>query len=113
VATLPIGRGTDAAAFDPKRGLIFSSNGTDGNISVLAERDANTFVSLGSIPTAVSARTMTIDPQSGRLYVAAAEVDRSAAAAAPAAPAGGAPPARARTPLVPGSLKVLFIDPSP
>jgi YVTN family beta-propeller protein len=113
VATLPIGRGTDAAAFDAKRGLIFSSNGQDGNISVIAERDANSFVSLGSIPTAVSARTMTIDPQSGRLYVAAADVDTSAPAAAPAAPAGAAAPPRPRTPLVPGSLKVLFLDPTP
>jgi YVTN family beta-propeller protein len=111
VASLPIGRGTDAAAFDPKRRLIFSSNGTDGNISVIAERDANTFTALGNITTAVTARTMTIDPQSGRLYVAAAEVDKSARA--PAAPTGGAAPARARTPLVPGSLRVLFIDPAP
>jgi YVTN family beta-propeller protein len=114
VATLPIGRGTDAAAFDPRRKLVFSSNGIDGNISVIAERDANTFTSLGNIPTAVTARTMTIDPQSGRLYVAAADVDKSAqaAATAAAAAAGGTAPVRPRTPLVPGSLKVLFIDPA-
>jgi DNA-binding beta-propeller fold protein YncE len=114
VATLPIGRGTDAAAFDPKRKLVFSSNGMDGTISVIAELDANTFISLGSIATAVTGRTMTIDPQSGRLYVAAADVDTSAQAAAmsAAAPPGGATPPRPRTPLVPGSLKVLFFDPT-
>lgn len=110
VASLPIGRGTDAAAFDAKRGLIFSSNGQDGTITVIAERDAGTFTVLGNIPTAVSARTMTIDPQSGRLFVAVADVDRNPPAAAPpSAPA----PSRPRTPLVPGSLKVLFIDPMP
>ena len=32
VTQLPIGRGTDAAAFDPVRKLIFSSNGADGTI---------------------------------------------------------------------------------
>ncbi|HXN09933.1 MAG TPA: YncE family protein [Steroidobacteraceae bacterium] len=108
VASLPIGRGTDAAAFDPKRHLIFSSNGTDGNISVIAEQDANTYSVLGSIPTAITARTMTIDPQSGRLYVAMADVDQAAQAAAAAAPVP-----RPRTPLVPGSLRVLFLDPTP
>ncbi len=113
VASLPIGRGTDAAAFDPKRRLVFSSNGTDGNISVIAELDANTFRSLGTIPTAVTARTMTVDPQSGRLYVAAADVDAAAQTPAAPAPAAAATPPRPRTPLVPGSLKVLYLDPMP
>jgi hypothetical protein len=35
VATLPIGAGTDAAAFDPMRKLIFSSNGRDGTLSIV------------------------------------------------------------------------------
>ena len=43
VATLPIGTRSDAAAFDPKRKLIFSSNG-DGTLSVIEEKNANTFV---------------------------------------------------------------------
>jgi DNA-binding beta-propeller fold protein YncE len=110
VATLPIGRGTDTAVFDARRRLVFSSNGIDGTISVIAEQDANTFSSLGSIATAVTGRTMALDPQSGRLYVAAADVDQQAPVVAPA---GGAAPPRPRTPLVPGSLKVLFIDPAP
>jgi DNA-binding beta-propeller fold protein YncE len=37
VARLPIGSGTDAAAFDPKRKLIFSSNGRDGTLSIIRE----------------------------------------------------------------------------
>src|SRR5262249_26710467 len=36
VATLPIGAGTDGAAFDPMRKLVFSSN-FDGTISVIRE----------------------------------------------------------------------------
>ncbi len=104
VTRLPIGSGTDAAAFDPKRKLIFSSNGRDGTLSIIQEKDARTFVSLGSIKTAVTARTMGIDPATGRIYLAAADVDTKAA------PAQGG--AGRRPQLVPGSLKLLFLDPA-
>jgi YVTN family beta-propeller protein len=112
VATVPIGRGTDAAAFDPMRKLIFSSNGTDGTISVIREVSADSFVPAGTIKTKVSGRTMAVDPDSGRLYVAAAEPNESEAAMASyrAALAAGK---RARRPLLPGSLKLLFLDPAP
>lgn len=109
VAKLPIGAGSDAVVFDPKRKLIFSSNGIDGNLSVIRESDARTFTDLGSIKTVVTARTMGIDPATGRLYLAAAEIDAAKAAATPPPPAG-AP--RRRPPLVPGSLKLLFLDPA-
>jgi YVTN family beta-propeller protein len=106
VATLPIGKGTDGAAFDPKRKLIFSSNGQDGTISIIQEKDPQTFVAAGTIKTAVTGRTMGIDPGTGRLFVVAADVDTSAAANA----ASGAAPRRA--PIVPGSLKLMFVDPT-
>lgn len=129
VTTLPIGRGTDTAAFDPKRHLAFSSNGMDGTISIIEEKDANTFVSAGTVKTAMSARTMAVDPESGRLYLAAADIDPNAP---PMAPPGDAPPGPPpggvangppgpggpggpprRLPFVPGSLKLLFLDPVP
>ena len=103
VAKLPIGAGTDAAAFDPKRKLIFSSNGRDGTLSIIQERDPQTFVAVGTVKTAVTARTMGIDPETGRLYLAAADVEATPADAA--AKAGGRPK------VVPGSLKLLFLDP--
>src|SRR6202165_5178812 len=34
ITTLPIGAGTDAAAFDPETGFAFSSNGGDGTLTV-------------------------------------------------------------------------------
>lgn len=98
VATIPIGRGTDSAAFDPKRKLIFSSNGIDGNLSVIAEKDADTYVPVATIKTAITAKTMSIDPQTGRLYLAAGELNTD--------PTPGHPR------LVPGSLKLLFLDPA-
>ena len=104
LATLPIGQGSDGAAFDPKRKLAFASN-NDGTVSVIREVDARTFVSAGSIKTAVTGKNMTIDPDTGRLYVAVADIDPKAAVA----PGPGGRPGRPKP--LPGSLKILFIDP--
>jgi len=100
VAHLPIGSGSDAVAFDPGRMRIFSSNGRDGTITVLREIDADHFSPLGDIQTGVTARTMTIDPGTGRLYVAMGDVE------APTSQ-GGRPKVKS------GSLKLLFLDPGP
>jgi DNA-binding beta-propeller fold protein YncE len=98
VATAPIGKGSDAAAYDPKRGVVFSSNGADGTLSVIRQTGADTYATIATIPTAVSGRTMSLDPETGRLYIAASETD-------PAAAPGGRPRTR------PGTLKLLFLDP--
>ena len=104
-ATLPIGAGSDGAAFDPKRRRAFSSNGQDGTLSIIQEQDAQTFVALGSIPTAPLARTMAIDPATGRLYLVTADIDPSVPAVATNAPGPH------RRPIVPGTVKLLFFDP--
>jgi YVTN family beta-propeller protein len=105
VTTLPIGQGSDGAAFDPKRKLIFSSN-YDGTLSVIREVNPQTYQPLGSIPTALTGKNMTIDPDSGRLFVAVADVDPKA----PVPPGPNGRPGRARP--LPGSLKILFLDPA-
>jgi YVTN family beta-propeller protein len=106
VATLPIGQGTDGAAFDPKRKLIFSSN-NDGTLSVIREVTPEKFESLGSIATAVTGKNMTIDPATGRLFVAVADTD-------PSAPIQAGPNGRPGRPRpLPGTLKILFLDPAP
>ena len=104
IASLPINEGSDAAAFDPVRHLAFSSSG-DGTISVVREEDPNTFVALGFFRTRVTGRTMAIDPQTGRLFVPAADVETTAAPDPKGRPDRGQ--------LRPGSLKLLFIDPVP
>ena len=105
VAKLPIGQGTDGAAFDPKRKLIFSAN-YDGTLSVIHEVDPDHYTAMGSIKTGISGKNMDIDPATGRLYVAMADVD-------PAAPV---PPSKngrmARRKLLPGTVKLLFLDPN-
>lgn len=102
VATVPIGKGSDAVVFDPQRKLIFSSNGKDGTISVIAEKDPKTYVALQPIRTTLSARTMGINQATGRLFLAAADI------------ASNAQPDRksGRIPTQPGSLKLLFLDPA-
>lgn len=104
LAELPIGSRTDGAAFDPGRKRAFSSNG-DGTLTVIGEQSADSFVSLGSVPTMRGARTMTLDPRSGRLYLIAADLSVNESVD----PAD----ARHRYSVVPGSAKLLFLDPSP
>jgi YVTN family beta-propeller protein len=108
VATLPIGRGTDGAAFDPTRRLIFSSNGMDGTLSVIREVDANTFVPAETVRTALSGRTLSVDPASGRVFIAAARTTAQAMAAFRAARMAGR---HGPSPFAPGSLELLFFDP--
>jgi DNA-binding beta-propeller fold protein YncE len=98
VAELPIGKGSDAAAFDPVRRRAFSSNGADGTITVYQQVSPDSYTALDTIPTAVSGRTMAVDPVSGRLFVAVADTD-------PSPTPGGRPKPR------PGTLKLLFLDP--
>jgi YVTN family beta-propeller protein len=101
IATLPIGKGTDAAGFDPVRRRIFSSNGRDGTLSVIQEKEGDRFEVIATIPTAVSGRTMDVDAASGQIFIAAAQVDASL------------PAVNGRPKLVPGSLKLLIFSPTP
>lgn len=107
VAWLPIGQGTDGAAFDPIRKLVFSSNGMDGTLSVIREVDANTFVPAGTIKTALSARTLSV-AAGGRVFLAAAHTTAHAMAAFRAARQAGT---HGPSPFVRGSLELLFFDP--
>src|ERR1700722_9243047 len=72
IASLPIGEGTDGAEFDPKRNLAFSST-REGTLSIIAEKSPASFVPQPPVATQFGARTMTLDPESGRLYLIAAD----------------------------------------
>jgi YVTN family beta-propeller protein len=103
IATVPIGSFSDGAAFDPKRKMIFSSNG-DGTLSVIQEKSPQTFTLVETIKTVPGAKAMTIDPETGRLFLAAADI----ANVEPPASSGSRP----RVTFVPGSLKLLYLDPT-
>jgi YVTN family beta-propeller protein len=104
IATLPIGEGSDFAVFDPERSVAYSSN-RDGTLSAIAEKTPENFVALTPIPSQIGARTMAIDPKSGRIYLVTAEmtVNESAATA----------DFRHRYSIKPGSVRLLFLDRTP
>jgi YVTN family beta-propeller protein len=74
VATVKIGEGPDAAAYDPVHGLVFSSNG-EGTLTVVRQESADRYRVAETLPTKRGARTMALDPQTGRVYLVTADFD--------------------------------------
>ena len=104
VQALEIGPGPDGCVFDADRkGLIFSSNGGDGTLTVIREKPAShgQYEVVANIKTQVSAKTMAMDPKTRRIYLSAATV----APPAPTAPGKKAP----RRSYVPGSFVVVVV----
>ena len=97
IARLPIGKGSDAIAFDPVRKVIFSSNG-EGTLSIYGVADVDYYVDQGTVATAPGARTMAVDAASGRIFLVTADID-------PAAPPDP------RLHFLPGTVKLLMMDP--
>ena len=99
VKTLPIGKGTDAAAFDKGVKQAYSSNGQSGDITVVkADSPANLNVA-ATVPTKPRARTMTVDEKTHDLITVTADFEKAPEAAA------GQP--RQRPKMVPDSFVVL------
>jgi YVTN family beta-propeller protein len=99
LATPEIGDGPDAAGFDAKNKLAFSSNG-DGTLTVI-DAGKSTFPVVQNVNTQRGARTMTFDSTTGRVYL-------------PTAQFGPRPAATAETPhprpaVVPDSFTVLVV----
>jgi YVTN family beta-propeller protein len=102
LASLPIGNGNDAAAFDVEKRLIFTSNGGDGTITVIQEESPDKFAVIDTVKTEPGARTMTLDTKSHKLFLVKA--DRTT----PPSVAGQPTP---RPQQVPGSFRVLVVGP--
>ncbi len=96
VATVPIGDGPDAVAFDAAQSMIYSSNGESGTITAVHESDPDHYSVVATIPTQVSARTLALDPKLHRLYLSAARL-------------GVAKKAGERAPIKPGSFSMLVV----
>jgi YVTN family beta-propeller protein len=71
LGTAPIGKGTDAAAFDPEAGLAFSSN-RDGTLTVVAEGPPGEFRQVANVATQAGARTMALDEKTHHLLLVTA-----------------------------------------
>jgi DNA-binding beta-propeller fold protein YncE len=101
VASLPIGHGTDGAVYDSKRKRVFSSNGWDGTLSVINQQGPDQYASGEELATVRFARTMDIDPATGRIYLAAADLERMDPHAAK----------WAQYVMKPGSVRLILLDP--
>lgn len=71
-ATVPIGGGADAAAFDPELHLAFSSNG-EGTLTVVQQNSPDMYSVAQNVTTAKGARTMALDPKSHNIYLVTAK----------------------------------------
>lgn len=72
IKTLPIGTGVDGAGFMTQTGEAFSSQG-DGTLTVIKENGSQDFDVEETVKTMVSAKTMTIDRKTQRIFLIAAE----------------------------------------
>lgn len=102
IAAFPIGERNDAAKFDPGLKLAFASQG-DGTLAVIHEESAEKFTLVETVKTEFGARTMAVDPKTHRLFL-------------PSCDWGPKPPAtkedpNPRQPMVPGSFRVLVMEP--
>ena len=99
VATPKIGQGPDAAGFDPGTGLVFSSNGQDGTLSIVKEVNGK-YETVDTVTTERTARTMAVDTKTHNIFLLAAE-------AGPPAPAKDGK--KARPTVLPDSFHVLVV----
>jgi YVTN family beta-propeller protein len=84
VALVPIGEHPDAAEYDSKHAIVYSSNG-EGSLSVVHQESANRYSVVDTVATQPGARTMALDEATGKIYLVTADF-------------GPAPPATAEQP---------------
>ena len=97
LAEVKTGDGTDAAGFDPGTGFAFASNG-EGTLTVVKQA-GDSYSAAENVPTMKSARTMTIDPATHKVFLVGAEFN---------------PPAEGqrRGTMKPGTFKLLVFAPA-
>lgn len=99
IALASIGGSPDAAGFDPKRKLAFSSNG-EGTLSVI-DTSQTGFPVAQTLNTARGARTMSLDETTGDIYLSAAQYGP--------APAPTAERPHPRPSVLPDSFEILVV----
>jgi YVTN family beta-propeller protein len=100
IATPAVGAGPDAAAYDPGTGLVFSSNGQDGTLTIVKEVKGK-YEPVDTVTTERTARTMALDEKTHRVYLSAAETGP-----APEAKEGQK---KGRAPIVPDTYHVIVV----
>ena len=106
LADLPISQGCDGATFNPQTLECFSSQ-RDGTLTVIKETPgvgaiSPTFVVEQTVKTMPSAKTLTLDAKTGKVFLIAAEYGPAATPPVPGGRGG-------RAPMVPGSFTILEV----
>jgi DNA-binding beta-propeller fold protein YncE len=102
VATVPIGTGTDGAAYDPGTGDAFASN-ADGTLTVIHQDTPDSYRVSQTIQTMPGSRNMGLDPVTHRVFVVGAKMGPAPAAATRENP-------RRRPQVLPGTFEVMVIE---
>jgi YVTN family beta-propeller protein len=102
VGSVPIGSGVDGCAFDDATQLAFASCGE--GTTTIAKEDGDKLMTVQTLKTERSARTMAVDPKTHRIYLPSAQFEP------PATPSPGASPTRPK--MVPNTMKLLVYGPS-
>jgi DNA-binding beta-propeller fold protein YncE len=102
VATLPIGAGTDGAAFDPATGDAFASN-ADGTLTIIHQDSPDSYHVVQNVQTATGGRNMGLDPVTHRVFVVSAKMGPVPAESTAANP-------RRRPQVIAGSFVVMVIE---
>jgi len=97
--SVPIGDGVDANAFDPATQLAFASC-RDGTTTIAHEDAPDKLTVVQTLKTARGSRTMTLDPTTHKIYLAAVDYEKGSEG-------------QRRPNAVPGSFKVLVFGPAP
>lgn len=102
--SVPIGAGVDATAFDPGTRLAYASCG-DGTLTVAREsRDGSALQVLQSVPTQRGARTMALDLRTHRVFLVTSDFGPP--------PAASAEHPHPRPAILPGTFRLLVLDPN-
>jgi YVTN family beta-propeller protein len=105
IATVPIGEGPDAVAFDASTNTVFSPNGKDGTLTVVHEDDPDHYTVRQTLATQTGARTLALDADGHRVFLVSSQFDAPAHAASSSQP--GRPAIR------PGTFNLLLVRRAP
>ncbi len=99
IATPEIGRGPDAAGYDPGTGIAFSSNGRDGTLTLVKQVNGK-WQPVETVTTERGARTMAVDTETHKVYLLTAEFGPMPEAQ---------PGQRVRPPILPDTFHVVVV----
>jgi YVTN family beta-propeller protein len=73
VATIPIGAGVDAVAYDAETKLIFCSNG-DGTVTIIKQESPEKYSVVQTLTTQPRAKTLALDTRTHKIYLSVADL---------------------------------------